>query len=192
MNDAQMIAVELGKTLSDSHPEKSVRARAKGKVFGVIQDQTRKKLFKLFDNAKVSIDAGNGQSSFDITVLKAFDEGGKRNQFPFTQVGVNGYDGRTTLNLGAGYRVLSEDELWLLGANTFYDQEFPNGHQRASVGLEFISSPFRLNANRYFGISGYKPDKDGGESKSLGGYDIKADIALPYFPGAFLTLNQFK
>ena len=192
MSTAQTLAVEAGQTLSSGDPKATATAKAKSKVMGVIQEKTRQKLFKMFDNARVSMDAGNGSPSFDITVLKAFDEDGQKNQFPFAQIGMNGYDGRTTLNLGGGYRVLSDDELWMLGGNVFHDHEFPDGHQRGSVGVEFVSSPFRLNANRYFGISGYKLDRDGGEAKPLSGYDIKADVALPYFPGAFLTLNQFK
>lgn len=192
MTTAQTIAVEVGQTLSSSDPEQTLKAKSRTKVVGIIQEKTRQKLFKIFDNARVSMDTGNGSPSFDITVLKAFDDDGAKNQFPFAQIGINEYDSRTTLNLGGGYRVLSEDELWMLGGNVFYDHEFPDDHQRGSVGVEFVSSPFRLNANRYFGISGYKSDRDGGEAKPLGGYDIKADVALPYFPGAFLTLNQFK
>ena len=189
---AQTLAVEAGRTLSSANPSKTVQTKARVKVSKVIEEKSRQKLLNLFDNARVSVDFGDAPSSIDVTVLKASDDDGQKNQFPFTQFGINAYDGRTTLNLGGGYRVLSDDELWMLGGNVFYDHEFPDGHQRGSVGVEFVSSPFRVNANRYFGISGYKSDKDGGEAKPVGGYDIKADVALPYFPGAFLTLNQFK
>ena len=192
MTTAQTIAVEVGQTLSTNDPEQTLKVKSRTKTMGIIQEKTRQKLYKIFDNAKVSMDSGNGSPSFDLTVLKAFDEDGQKNQFSFTQIGMNGYEGRTTMNLGGGYRVLSENELWMLGGNVFYDHEFPDDHQRGSVGVELLSSPFRLNANRYFGISGYKSDRDGSEAKPLGGYDIKADIALPYFPGAFFTLNQFK
>ena len=80
----------------------------------------------------------------------------------------------------------------MLGGNVFYDHEFPDGHQRGSIGIEFVSTPFKLNANRYLGISDYKEDSDGGEAKISDGFDVKADIALPYFPNTYFTVNQFK
>ena len=163
-----------------------------GRLKQEVEQKSKDKLGRYFDNAEVSVDAGDGKSSFEVNVLKAYDVEGSSNSFPFSQIGLNGYDGRTTLNLGTGYRVMPDHQLWMLGGNVFYDHEFPDGHQRGSIGVEFVSAPFKLNANRYLGISGYKQDSDGGEAKVSDGFDIKADIALPYFPNTYFTVNQFK
>ena len=74
---------------------------------------------------------------------------------------------------------MSDDRRWMTGFNAFYDHEFPDYHQRASLGLEMISTPFSLAGNYYKGISGYKTDKDGGQQKPVDGYDAKLSAALP-------------
>lgn len=192
LNQQDEMMRQAGELLSNENPEELIIAKAKRTASREIKERTRQKLFKLFDNASVSIDAGDGSPSFQVSVLDAYDGNGEKNQFAFTQFGINGYDGRTTLNLGGGYRYVSDNDLWMLGGNIFYDHEFPYDHQRASVGLEFISSPVRINANKYLGISGYKSDKNGEEAKPLDGYDVTASVAVPYFPGLFVKASQFQ
>jgi hypothetical protein len=191
LNQQDEMMRQAGELLSNENPEELIIARAKRTASREIKERTRQKLFKLFDNASVSIDAGDGSPSFQVSVLDAYDGSGEKNQFAFTQFGINGYDGRTTLNLGGGYRYVSDNDLWMLGGNIFYDHEFPYDHQRASVGLEFISSPVRINANKYLGISGYKSDKNGEEAKPLDGYDVTASVAVPYFPVYLLKHPSF-
>jgi len=41
---------------------------------------------------------------------------------------------RKTINIGIGDRILTMDKKLLLGANVFYDQEFPYDHKRGSIG----------------------------------------------------------
>ena len=59
-------------------------------------------------------------------------------------------EGRKTLNLGLGDRFLTLDNKLLLGANIFYDHEFPYDHGRTSLGLEAKSSVGEINYNKYF------------------------------------------
>ena len=59
-------------------------------------------------------------------------------------------EGRKTLNLGLGNRFLTLDNKLLLGANAFYDHEFPYDHGRTSLGLEAKSSVGEINYNKYF------------------------------------------
>ena len=54
----------------------------------------------------------------------------------FTQGSVFYEDNRTTLNLGLGYRKLSDNKMLLTGINAFYDHEFPYDHGRTSIGFE--------------------------------------------------------
>ena len=60
---------------------------------------------------------------------------------------------RKTINIGIGDRILTMDKKLLLGANVFYDQEFPYDHKRGSIGLEARSSVGELNANKYYRLS---------------------------------------
>ena len=62
-------------------------------------------------------------------------------------------DGRTTTNIGFGYRRLIMDDKLMLGANTFHDYEFPFHHQRVGGGIEIISSAIELNSNYYNAIT---------------------------------------
>ena len=53
----------------------------------------------------------------------------------------------TTLNVGFGYRRISQDDRRLYGAHLFYDHRFLRQHDRLSGGLEYMSgeSEFRFN-----------------------------------------------
>lgn len=143
-----------------------------------------------FNTVEVSTNLKEGDSSVDIGALKAY--GDNPNSFIFNQINLNRFDKRTTLNLGLGYRRLNADETLMTGVNVFYDHEFPDNHTRSGVGVELISSPIQLRANMYNGISGFKNDKSGTDSKALDGHDVSLKVALPYMPGAFFEYNKYK
>jgi len=137
-----------------------------------------------FNTVKVSTNLKEGDSSVDIGALKAY--GDNPNSFLFNQINLNRYDGRTTLNLGLGYRRLNQDETWMTGVNAFYDHEFPDDHKRNGVGFELVSSVMQIRANQYNGTTGYINDKSGTDSKALDGNDMSLNVALPYMPGMSL------
>jgi hypothetical protein len=134
-----------------------------------------------FNTVEVSTNLKEGDSTIDIGALKAF--GDNPNSFLFNQINLNRYDGRTTLNLGLGYRRLNADETWMTGVNAFYDHEFPDDHKRNGVGFELVSSVLQIRANQYNGRTGYIKDKSGTDSKALDGNDMSLNVALPYMPG---------
>ena len=68
---------------------------------------------------------------------------------------------RNTVNLGTGVRELVYDKKVMLGANVFYDHEFPYDHQRVGFGLETRTSVGEINANQYLKSSGIKTNKYG-------------------------------
>ena len=76
---------------------------------------------------------------------------------------------RQTINIGIGDRILTMDKKLLLGANVFYDQEFPYDHKRGSIGLEARSSVGELNANKYYRLSTWNGGYDGIQEKALSG-----------------------
>lgn len=123
--------------------------------------------------------------------LRPISESNDLKDNTFFQGSVFRQDGRTTLNGGLGYRRLVADERVLLGANLFYDHEFPRDHQRMSVGGEIRTTVGELNANLYHALSGWKDDGENFEERALGGYDVEAALALPYIPSAHLRYKHF-
>lgn len=87
-----------------------------------------------------------------------------------------GRDGRTTLNIGFGYRRLVFGEGLMLGANTFFDYEIPFDHRRVGVGGEIRSGPLELNVNHYNAISGKLNVNKGAFERALDGYDLELEI----------------
>ena len=109
----------------------------------------------------------------------------------FTQLSTFYNDNRTTVNIGLGYRRLEFNNKLLLGANLFYDHEFPYDHQRTSVGLEARTTAGEVNFNQYWGISGWKDGRNNLEERALGGTDIEIGIPLPYMNWAKFYARGF-
>lgn len=146
----------------------------------------------VFDNAEVSITSTNQGPEFNARVLKAFDPNPNDGFFNYGELGLVDIDDRQTLNVGFGIRALDPTERVMYGANVFFDQEFPYDHQRASIGVEMATSPFRFNANRYYALSGGQSLEGGVTERGLSGHDMKSKIAFPYLPGLFLDYSKFK
>jgi adhesin/invasin len=98
----------------------------------------------------------------------------------FTQDSIYHKDGRTTVNLGLGYRRLEMDNKLMLGINAFYDHEFPYNNTRTSIGLEARTTVGEVNFNQYWGVSGWKNAANSYQEKSLGGTDLELGVPLPY------------
>ena len=95
-------------------------------------------------------------------------------------------DERVVLNTGLGLRTLVQDGNAILGANIFYDHEFEQTHQRASIGLEYLTSTFEAYANVYERISektSYKISSATTATETVvNGYDATIVGQLPYMP----------
>ena len=100
-------------------------------------------------------------------------------------------DSRKTINLGFGNRKLVNDDKLLLGYNLFYDHELDYDHQRASIGIEAISSVGSFRANQYYGLSGWQTGLDNVKEKALNGNDVELGAPLPYLPWANFYLRSF-
>jgi len=100
-------------------------------------------------------------------------------------------EGRKTLNLGLGDRFLTLDNKLLLGANIFYDHEFPYDHGRTSLGLEAKSSVGEINYNKYFRHTSWKKGKGDKQEKVLDGHDFEIGAPLPYLPWAKIYSRKF-
>lgn len=188
------VALALGLLTTGSSASEVIDA-VTGKVINaaesVIESASLEGLNSIFDKAEFNAEFNGGSPEFELGVLKAYGEN-NADSFIFNQIGINRFDGRTTLNLGLGYRMLNADQTWMGGINGFYDQEFPDNHKRSSVGIELVSSAVQLRANKYNAITGFIKDKSGTDQSALDGEDISLKVALPYLPGAFFDYTKYK
>ena len=95
---------------------------------------------------------------------------------------------RHTVNVGAAYRYLTPDEKYLLGANAFFDHQWPYNHSRMSVGVDAKVRHLNVAANYYRPLSGFKKsrqDTQGNqyEEQALEGYDIELGYDISALPG---------
>lgn len=171
-----------------------LKEKAIGKAENFVESESKNFISPYLNYAEIAVNVGSGSSdsTFEIIGLKAYDNNGLQNGFLFNQFGLNYFDERTTVNLGLGYRYLTEDKNWLLGANVFYDYEVEDQHQRSGAGIEIKSSIFKVTYNIYNGISDYKNDRSGTDSKALDGSDLKFDLTMPYLPGLAMNYTKFK
>ena len=79
----------------------------------------------------------------------------------FNQTSINTHDGDETINLGFGVRKLLNDNTLLLGANTFYDHQLTESHERVGFGAEAITSIFDLRGNYYNALSARRTNSEG-------------------------------
>lgn len=144
---------------------------------------------------EVSISAqDNGKPEYSVATIQEIETDATSRGTVFWQGQVSNHDGgdRTTVNLGLGYRQLSNDDHWLLGANAFLDHEFPYDHQRASVGLEAKSAAVDLTFNQYMALSKWQNGASGNQERALDGREIELGAQMPYMPSARLFLKSFK
>jgi hypothetical protein len=100
-------------------------------------------------------------------------------------------DNRLYGNFGIGYRVLSPDQNFMFGVNSFFDQDIRDKHQRASVGLEAKGSIIDLSINKYQKTTGMKV-VNGNEEQVLSGWDYNITTQLPHMPWAKFNLEGYK
>ena len=110
----------------------------------------------------------------------------------FTQVSGFYQDNRTTLNLGLGYRHITDNKKYLYGINAFYDHEFPYDHGRTSVGVEAMSTMWEVRGNKYWATTDWKTGRRGQQERALDGYDLEAGIPLPYMNWTTVFIKHFK
>ena len=155
--------------------------------------KTKSYLDTLFPTVEVSLSKGLNEDHLvgGILIVSPLSDPKNVLNTTFTQGSIFLHDDRKTVNLGLGHRVLEFDKKLLLGANAFYDHEFPYDHQRASIGLEARSSVGEINANKYWALTKWK--KAGiSDERALDGQDIEAAIPLPYVNWAKASVRHFR
>ena len=186
--------IELGRYLAEADVDGLVGSI----VDGVAQEGvgvSKSYLEKYFKTVELTFSTGGSLGSsmkptFGVLVVAPLlDEEDIFNTY-FTQLGLSYSDNRTTLNLGLGYRKLTENKYILMGVNTFYDYEIPFNHGRASLGLEYRTTVGEMNANLYKATTDWQQGKASYLEHALDGFDIEAGIPLPYMNWATLFAKR--
>jgi len=134
--------------------------------------------------------AADGKPAYSVMTVQPISD--EENSVIFNQSRVAySTDGRTTANIGLGYRQLTNNQKIMLGVNAFYDHQFPYGHQRSSYGAEVKSSAFELNGNYYVANSGWRDADTIFEERALDGHDVEIGAQLPYLPWAWGFVQNF-
>ncbi|PHI28268.1 inverse autotransporter beta domain-containing protein [Budvicia aquatica] len=172
--------------------ESWAKNKAKAEVLNPVQQQAQDLLGK-FGKARVTltVDDNGDLSKSSASLFTPWYE--NDDVVTFSQVGVHDQDGRTIGNFGLGVRW--EQETWLLGTNTFLDQDFSRNHSRLGLGLELWADYTKLATNYYHPLSGWKDSKDFDDylERPAEGFDVRAQGYLPVYPhlGASLVYEQY-
>ena len=110
----------------------------------------------------------------------------------FNQTSINTHDGDETINIGFGIRKLLNDNTLLLGANTFYDHQLTESHQRVGVGAEAITSIFDVRGNYYNALSARRTNVEGTIERALDGWDLRGDYHLPIDEDVNIFISKFE
>jgi adhesin/invasin len=146
-----------------------------------------------FPTAEIGLSTGvTNEVTGSILVVKPLTDLNDNENIMFTQGSLFLSDNnRETINLGFGNRKLINDDKLLVGYNLFYDHELDYNHQRASIGIEAISSVGSFRFNQYYGLSGWKTGLDSIKEKALNGDDVELGMPLPYMPWTNLYFRSF-
>ena len=169
-------------------------ADIKNKFMNNFNSYLNDSLGQLFPTSEVSLSSGTtNEVTGSILVVKPLSDINDNENILFTQGSLFLSDNsRETLNLGIGKRKLLNDDTLLIGANLFYDHELDYDHQRASVGIEAISSVGSFRLNQYYGLSGWTTGLDNVQEKALNGQDIEVGAPLPYLPWTNFSYRSFQ
>lgn len=112
----------------------------------------------------------------------------------FTQLGARNKDSRNTVNIGAGVRTFHNN--WMVGVNTFFDNDLTGKNRRVGVGAEAWTDYLKVSANSYFGTTDWHQSRDFADynERPADGYDVRAEAYLPAYPqlGGKLMYEQYR
>ena len=147
----------------------------------------------LFSNTELTIEGRTASDpNFTLLTINPISESDDKKDLTFFQGSLLRQNGRDTINLGIGYRQLTDDEKWIYGVNAFHDYDATHEHTRVSLGAEIRSSVFEVNINKYFATSGALTGKDGNTERALDGQEIEIGGQVPFIPSAKIFVKNWK
>ena len=145
---------------------------------------------------EVSLDYNDSdEDQLNFSILGVRDIEATDNSNFFTQFSIMNQEinssGRIIGNIGLGYRKLSDDKNFMVGANTFYDKDLTDGQSRLGLGFEAKGSILDLTANSYIRVSNSKI-VNGDREEVLSGWDFNLTSQIPKAPWARINYNGYK
>lgn len=170
-----------------SDPTGMLAQRAVGGVTGGASREIEKFL-GANGTAKVGIQASvnGGKVGYSLDYLQPLYE--RDIDIVFAQIGARTFGERNLANVGLGYR-RQVDEHWVLGVNSFLDQDMSRNHTRGGLGGEAWTDQARFSANYYAPLSSWKESKDHRlnsdpdtrilQERAAKGWDANVETAIP-------------
>ncbi|WP_261423544.1 Ig-like domain-containing protein [Serratia quinivorans] len=185
-------ATLLANVLKTANPARSAADQAKGMARSALGSSVEE-WFSPFGTARVKLNLDDALdlegSEFDL-LYPWYDI---PSSMIFSQTGIRRIDHRTTLNLGLGQRHYMAQQMF--GYNAFFDYDLTRSHYRMGLGAEYGRDYFKLGANSYIGLSGWRaaPDVEDYLAKPANGFDVRAEAWLPAYPqwGGKLMFEQY-
>ena len=113
----------------------------------------------------------------------------------FGQGGAAYNSGNGIYDIGAGYRFLTSNKMWLWGLNLFYSQSDPHAYKNIGLGGEVFTPYLVLRANYYNAISGktYETSASGNLQieQALNGVDASIEMPVPWVSFMRFTVGGY-
>lgn len=184
-----MIAADLVK----SDDSKSAAANlARSKVTGAANEAIQKWLGQYGTvKTQISLDDEFSLQNSSIDWLLPLYE--TQDNLFYTQLGARNKDERNTVNVGLGVRYFTSN--WMLGINSFYDEDLTGNNRRAGFGLEARTDYLQFAGNTYLRLSNWHQSRDFDDynERPANGFDLRANAWLPAYPqlGGKLIYEQY-
>ena len=191
--------LNVSEAFSESQKNKDTKELVKNSIDEIvffIKENISKYLGITFPTVETEISSGLSNSvTGGITVVTPLSNSKNIHETIFLQGSfflTNEDRNRQTLNIGLSDRFLITNEKLLVGLNSFYTQEFPYDHKRASIGIEAVSNIGEINLNKYYRLSTWNTGYNNIQEKTLDGQDINVGISLPHMNWAKIYLKKFR
>ncbi|XBS70820.1 inverse autotransporter beta domain-containing protein [Acerihabitans sp. KWT182] len=146
-----------------------------------------------FGTARVQFDFDDDEDLHGTSIDLLAPLSDQSNTLLFAQLGGRRRDSRNTANLGAGARLFTHG--WMLGVNSFIENDFTGTNRRISLGAELWTRYLKLSSNLYSRVNNWSssPDFDDADDRPAFGYDMRGDAYLPFYPqlGARMVFEKY-
>lgn len=141
-----------------------------------------------FEHVEAQVGVQNKEETAEILAVYGLQKSADR--FLFNQTSLSRHNGEHTFNTGIGYRFF-QDDLVVVGVNSFFDFELDSGHRRVGSGIEFLTEKIELRGNYYHPTTSAKT-VNGIYEEALKGHDFSMSYNNIYFVPFTLKLEDAK
>lgn len=195
-NDNDMQTMEYAKRvhtlLGSSNPTKAVTDVVRSEVSSTANNEIQKWLGHYgTTQLRLSVDDKFSLRESSLDWLVSFYD--SSSVIIFTQFGARNKEHRNTVNLGLGGRFSIGN--WMLGVNTFYDNDLTGINSRLGIGGEAWTDYLQLSVNSYTRLNNLHHSRDFSDydERPANGFDVRTNVWLPILPqlGGKLMYEQY-